>query len=107
MMNHFTVKQVTKRVKGYNRKLHSDSFVSFPNNLTKRKINCCGTVTPNHKRMPGNFHIRTMIMERSDIRVTTSGDMPVMVSKDKLDVHMLIHFHNPPAEGNFMLMTAK
>jgi hypothetical protein len=46
-------------------------------------------------------------MERSDIRVTTSGDMPVMVWKDKLYVHMLTHFHNPPAEGNFILMTAK
>jgi hypothetical protein len=46
-------------------------------------------------------------MERSDIRVTTSGDMPVMVWKDKLHVHMLTHFHNPPAEGNFILMTAK
>jgi len=52
-------------------------------------------------RMPGNFAIRTLKMEKSDIRVT-SGDM---VWKDKLDVHMLTHFHNPPAEGNFMLMT--
>lgn len=45
-------------------------------------------------------------MERSDIRVTTSGDMPVMVWKDKPDVHMLTHCHNQPAEGNFMLITA-
>jgi hypothetical protein len=55
--------------------------------------------------MPGNFAIKTLKMERSDIRVMTSGDMPVIVWKDKLDVHMLTHFHNPPAEGNFMLMT--
>lgn len=56
--------------------------------------------------MPSNFAIRTVKMERSDIRIITSGDMPVIVRKDKLDVHMLTHFYNPPAEGNFMLMRA-
>jgi len=43
-------------------------------------------------------------MEKSNIRVMTSGDTPVMVWKDKLDVNMLTHCHNQPAEGNFMLI---
>lgn len=101
MMNHFTVKQVTKSIWTV-----PFLLLTYINNLTKNKINFCGTVTPNHKRMPGNFAIRTLKMERSDIRVTTTGNMPVMVWKDKLDVHMLTHFHNLPEEGNFTLMTA-
>ena len=57
-------------------------------------------------RMPGNFAIRTLKIERSDVRFKTSCDIPVMLWKDKLDVHMLTLFHNPSAESIFILMTA-
>jgi hypothetical protein len=93
MMNHATVKQVTRRVKGCGHNLYTNSSNSSPdlyNNLTEHKINCCGTVRPNQFTETG-----------SDIRVTISGDMRVMVWKDKLDVHMLTHIHYPLAEGNF------
>ena len=64
---------------------------TYINNLTKNKIYFCGRITPNCKRMPGNFSIRTLKMERCDIRITKSGDTPVMVWKDKLDVRRWVH----------------
>jgi hypothetical protein len=81
-----------------------DNYFSFPdlyNNLTKQKINCCGTVPPNHKGMPDNFRSKELKLKRGDVRVRTSGDMTAVVWKDKYNVHMLTNMHDPPAEGNF------
>lgn len=49
---HATVTHLTRSVKGHGHKLHMDNYFSSPdlyNNLTEWKINCCGTVRPNHK----------------------------------------------------------
>jgi hypothetical protein len=54
---HATVKQLTKKVEGHGHKLYVD-FFSSPNlfaDLTKQKINCCGTVRPNRNGMPQNL----------------------------------------------------
>jgi hypothetical protein len=52
---HATVKDLTRRVEGRGLKLYMDNFFSSPDlfdNLTKKKINCYGTVRPNRKGMP-------------------------------------------------------
>ena len=51
--------------------------------------------------MTDNFKSKTMKPKQGDIRVRTSGDMTVVVQKDKRDMHMLTNTHIPPAEGNF------
>ena len=46
-VTHATVKQLTRRVQWRGHKLHMDNYFSSPdlyNDLTKQKINCCGTV---------------------------------------------------------------
>jgi ribosomal protein L21E len=46
-VTHATVKQLTRRVQGRGHKLYMDNYFSSPdlyNDLTKQKINCCGTV---------------------------------------------------------------
>jgi hypothetical protein len=47
--------------------------------LTKQKINCCGTVRPNHKGMPDDFRSKTLQLKEVDIRVRASGDITVGV----------------------------
>jgi hypothetical protein len=56
-VTHATVKQLT-RVKGHGHKLYMDNYFSSPDlysDLTKQKINCCGTMQPNGKGMPDDF----------------------------------------------------
>jgi hypothetical protein len=65
--------------------------------LTKQKINCCGTVRPNRTGMTEYFKSKTLKMKRGDVRVRTSGDMTALVWKDKRDVYILtftIHQQN-------------
>jgi hypothetical protein len=81
-----------------------DNFFSSPDlfhNLTKKKINCCGTVRPNRKGMPRDLEQKNLRLKRGDIRVRTRGDLTALIWKDRRDVHMLTNMHNPPAEGNF------
>jgi hypothetical protein len=57
------VKQLTRRVKGHGHKLYMDNYFSSPDlydDLTKQKINCCGTVRPHHKGMPDDFRSKTL-----------------------------------------------
>jgi hypothetical protein len=54
MTTHATVKYLTKKVEGHGQKLYTDNFFSSPDlfyDLTKLKINCCGTVQPKRKGM--------------------------------------------------------
>ena len=78
-----------------------DNYFSSPdlyNNLTKQKINCCGTVPPNHKGMPDDFRSKKLKLKWGDVRVRTSSDMTAVVWKDKHNVHMLTNMRDPPAE---------
>jgi hypothetical protein len=55
---HTTVKGLTRRMEGVNHKLYMDNFFSsldIYDDLHTRTINSCGTVTQNHKGMPGDF----------------------------------------------------
>jgi hypothetical protein len=73
-----------------------DNYFSSPDlysNLTKQKINCCGTVQPNCKGVPNDFRSKKWKLKCSD--------MTAVVSMDKCDMHMLTNIHDPPAEGNF------
>jgi hypothetical protein len=101
---HATVKQMTRKIQGCGHKLYMDNYFSSPDlyrDLTKQKINCCGTVRPNRKGMPDDFRSKTLKLKRGDVRVRTSGDMTALVWKDKRDVYILTNIHDPPAEGNF------
>jgi hypothetical protein len=69
--------------------------------LMEEKINCCGTVRPNRKEMPGDFRSKTLKQKWSDIGFRVSGDMTAVVWKEKRDVHTLTNIRDPPEEGNF------
>jgi hypothetical protein len=52
---HATVTELTRKVEGQGHKLYMDNFFFSPNlfeDLTKKKIKCCGTLGPNRKGMP-------------------------------------------------------
>jgi hypothetical protein len=51
-VTHATVRHLTRKVEGHRHKLYMDNFFSSPDlfdDLTERKINCCGTVGLNKK----------------------------------------------------------
>jgi hypothetical protein len=103
-VTHATVKQLTRKVKGHGHKLYMDNYFSSPdlyNDLTKHKINCCGTVRPNHKGMPDDFRSKILRLKWGDVRARTNGDLTAVVWKDKCDIHLLTNRHVSPAEGNF------
>jgi hypothetical protein len=54
--------------------------------LTEEKINCCGTVKPNHKGMLENFRNKTLKLKWGNIRVRTSGDKTAVVWNDERDM---------------------
>ena len=65
-----------------------DNYVSSPdlhNDLTKRNINCCGTVRPNRKGMPDDFRSKILELKQRDAGVRTNGHMTAVVWKDKRD----------------------
>jgi hypothetical protein len=79
-----------------------DNFFSSPDlfdDLTKEKINCCGTVKPNRMDMPQDLGHNKIKLKRGDIRLRTRDDLTAVVRRDKRDVHMLTNIHNPCAEG--------
>jgi hypothetical protein len=62
--------------KGCGHKLYKDNFFSSPeltDGLTKKKINCCGTVRLNRKGMPGDIRCKTVKLRRGDIHIRTRG----------------------------------
>jgi hypothetical protein len=101
---HTTVRDLCRRIEGVGHKLYMDNFFSSPNlfdELTTKKINCCGTVRPSRKGLPQELRNRKLGLKKGDIRVRVRGDMTMLVWKDKRDVYMLTNIHGPPAEGNF------
>jgi hypothetical protein len=93
---HAIVIELTRKVGRRGHKLYMDNFFSSANlsdDLTKKKINCCGTVRPNRKGMPQDLGHKKMKLKR--------GDLMAVMWMDKIDVHMFINIHNPSAEGNF------
>jgi hypothetical protein len=101
---HTTVRHLTRKVERHGHKLYVDNFFSSPdlfNDLTKRKINCCGTVRPNRKGMPQDLLPRNNRLKRGDILSRSRDDLMAMVWRDKRDIHVLTNMHHPPANGNF------
>jgi hypothetical protein len=68
MTTHATVKRFTKKkkVKGHGHSLYMDFFSSpdLSDNLTKQKIDCCGTVQSKRKGMPHDMTKQTTEMRR-------------------------------------------
>ena len=101
---HAIVTELTRKVEGRGHKLYLDSFFSSPalfDDLTKKKINCCGTVKPNRRGMPRDLESEKMKLKQGDIKVRTRGDLTAIVWRDRKDVHILTNIHAAPAEGNF------
>jgi hypothetical protein len=99
-----TVKQLSRNVKGCGHKLYIDNNYSSPDlysDLTKERINYCGTFRPNREGMPNDFRSKTLKQKWSDTGVRISGDMTAVVWKEKRDVHTLTNIRDPPEEGNF------
>jgi len=57
---HATVRHLTCRVEGLVHKLFRDNFFSslrIFDDVLRQKIRSCGTVRPNRKDMPSEFHV--------------------------------------------------
>jgi hypothetical protein len=57
-----TKERERERVKGHGHSLYTDNFFSspdLPDDLTKQKINCCGTVQTKRKGMPHDMTKQT------------------------------------------------
>ena len=101
---HAIVTELTRKVEGRGHKLYVNSFFSSPalfDDLTKKKINCCGTVKPNRSGMPHDLESEEMRLKRGDVKVRTRGDLTAILWRYRKDVHMLTNIHAAPAEGNF------
>jgi hypothetical protein len=101
---HVTVRHLTRKEEGHGHKLYVDNFFSSSdlfNNLTKRKINCGGTVRLDGKGMPRDLLLQSNRLKRGGILSRTRDDLTAMVWRDKRDVHILTHMRHPPASGNF------
>jgi hypothetical protein len=99
---HATVRELTRKVRGRGHKLYMDNFFSSPDlfdELTKKKINCCGTVRPRIKGMPQDLTPKNM--KRGDLKVRTRDDLTTILWRDKRHTLLLTNMHNAPAEGNF------
>jgi hypothetical protein len=90
-----TVKQLTRKVKGNDRKLCVYNLFSSP-----QKLNHCGS-RPNHMEMPGNFRLKTRKWKWVTFRLSMAGDMTAMVCNDKYHAYMLTNITNLPVKGNF------
>ena len=104
MAAHALVTELTRKIEGHGHKLYMDSSFSSPalfDDLTKKKINCCGTVEPNRTGMPHDLESKEMELKRGDTKVRTRGDLTAILWRDRKDVHMLTNIHAAPAEGNF------
>jgi len=99
-----TVTELTRKIEGRGHKLYMDNFFSSPklfDDLLKKQIYCCGTVSPNRKGMPQDLRPKTTKQKRGDIRIRTRVDLTPILWRDKRDICMLTKIHSAPAEGNF------
>jgi hypothetical protein len=98
------VKRLTRKVEGYGHKLYMDNFFSSPDlfdDLTKKKINCCGTVRPKRKEMPHDLIPPNKRLKCGDVHSRTRDDLTAILWKDKRNVYVLTNMYNPPPTGNF------
>jgi len=82
---HNTLVNLTRGVEGFGHKLYMDNFFPSPDlydDLTQKKIFCCGTVRLYRKGMPKDHKPKTLRMKGGDIRVRTRGDLTAVVWKD-------------------------
>ena len=101
---HGTVLELVRRVEGLGHKLCMDSYFSSPalfNDLSGRKIKCCGTVRNDSRGMPKDISSRAMKAKKGDITTRVGGNQSIVCWKDKRDVYVLTNMHTPPGEGNF------
>ena len=81
-----------------------DNLFSSPglvDDLTKKKINHCGTVRLNRKGMPEDLRYKMVKLRwEGSIWVRTWGNLTAIQWMDKWDVCMLTKIHDPQ-EGNF------
>jgi len=79
---HNTVANLTRGVEGFGHKLYMDNFFSSPDlydDLTQKKIFCCGMVRLHRNGMPKDFKPKTLRLKCGDIRVRTRGDLTAVV----------------------------
>jgi len=81
-----------------------DSYFSSPplfDDLSGRKINCCGTVRNDRRGMPKDISSRALKAKKGDIITRVRGNQSAVRWKDKRDVYVLTNMHIPPVKGNF------
>jgi hypothetical protein len=64
---HVTVKEMTVRMKGYGHIMYMDIFflsLDLSDDMIKKRIHCCGTVTPNRKGMPWDLEYRSLKLKK-------------------------------------------
>jgi len=101
---HDIVLELVRRVEGLGHTLYMDSYFSSPalfDDLSGRKINCCGTVRNDRRGMPKDISSRTIKAKKGDIITRVRGNQSIVRWKDKRDVYVLTNMHTPPVEGNF------
>jgi len=91
-----------KKVKRQDHKLHMDNLLSSSDldDDTKKKINCCDTITPNTNGVPPNLGTKKIKLKWCEIQITRA-DLMVILWSDKRDIHMLMNICNKPAPGHF------
>jgi len=92
-----------KEVKGHDQKLHMDNLLSssdLDDDVTKKKINCCDTITPNTKGVPPNLGTKKIKLKWCEIQITRA-DLMVILWTDKRDIHMLMNICDKPAQDHF------
>jgi hypothetical protein len=83
------VRDLCRRIEGVGHRLYMDNFFPFPDlfdELTTKKISCCGTARSSPKGLPQDLRNRRLGLKKGDIRVRERGDMAALVWKDKRDV---------------------
>ena len=101
---HGIVLELVRRVEGLVHKLYMDSYFSSPplfDDLSGRKINCCGTVRNDRRGMLKDISSQALKAKKGDIIMRVRGNQSIVHWNDKRDVYVLTNMHTPPVEGNF------
>jgi hypothetical protein len=75
---HATARDLCRRLEGVGHRLYMDNFFSSPDlfeELTTKKISCCGTVRPSRKGLTQELRNRRLGLKKGDMRVRARGDM--------------------------------
>ena len=106
---HATVRHLTCIVEGLGHKIFMDNFFSSPrffDDLSRRKINSCGTVRPNRKDMPRDFGPKQPKLKTGGVRVRTRAGLAALVRKGRREVYMLTWTHHQQKEISVRTATA-